>query len=86
MRMLVHLFLVLISISPIHANDYNTNDVKKFIQYMKNEHNYDIKVLSKLFSEIDFGHFKNVHFSIFVHPISVYTVFHLLYFQHYMPF
>ena len=52
MRMLVHLFLVLISISPIHANDYNTNDVKKFIQYMKNEHNYDSKVLSKLFSEI----------------------------------
>ena len=39
----------MISINPIYASDYDTNDVKKFIQYMKKEYNYDGEELLQLF-------------------------------------
>ena len=52
MRISTCLFLIMILINPVYAGDYDTNDVKKFIQFMKNEHKYNSKALSELFSEI----------------------------------
>ena len=52
MKIFIYLVLIMISINPIYASDYDTNNVKNFIQYMKKEHNYDGDALLQLFSEI----------------------------------
>ena len=52
MKIFVYSFLIIISVSPLYADDYDTNEVKKFIKYMQKEHNYNSQALSKLFSEI----------------------------------
>ena len=35
MKIFVYAFLIIISVSPLYANDYDTNEVKKFIKYME---------------------------------------------------
>ena len=52
MKIFIYLVLIMIAANPIYASDYDTNNVKNFIQYMKKEHNYDGEALLQLFSEI----------------------------------
>ena len=52
MKIFICSFLIMFLASPLYANDYDTNDVKKFIQFMEKEHGYNSKILIKLFSEI----------------------------------
>ncbi len=52
MKIFICSFLIMLLASPIYANDYDTNDVKKFIQFMEKEHGYNSKILIELFSEI----------------------------------
>ena len=52
MKIFVYSFFIIISVSPLYADDYDTNEVKKFIKHMEKEHNYNGQALSKLFSEI----------------------------------
>ncbi len=52
MRILISLFLVMLSVSPLYAYDYNAKDVKKFIQFMQDEHDYNSEILVELFSQI----------------------------------
>ena len=52
MKIFICSFLIMFLASPLYANDYDTNDVKKFIQFMEKEHGYNSKILIELFSEI----------------------------------
>ena len=52
MKIFNYLFLIMILASPLYAGDYDTNDVKKFIQFMEKEHDYNSRILLELFSEI----------------------------------